>query len=396
MPLGQDLKSPAERTLVYLSRIIHCINQQSKTNPGGFLWLWLVLVAGLADRFAIGAFGHNFDFDSCRIIADLMARGENVYANTDRYNYGPVWFNLIHLLDMLAGHDPRIFRWLLTGVLSAVDVGIFFVLLRKFGGLAATVFFLNPISIIITGYHNQFDNLAILLGLWAVLLFGEEFEKPPSRRQFLALILLGLSLMTKHLLFAFPFWLALKQKGFVSKCVVVLVPLAVFGLGFAPYWPGGGPGIVDNVFYYRSLDNHYFYNFFVPAVLQPVISPQTVWFLMLGLFAFLCRKKTALKSLLIYTVVLVATSPATNNQYLAIPLAFTAVFINFFTVCYTLTATYHLCVDADGLHLLEKFGYYADLAIYILCFALIWTLWRQNILSFLQKCRKKIKKPAKG
>jgi hypothetical protein len=368
---------------------------QSKANHQSFLWLGLVLIAGLTARFAVGTFGHNFDFDSYRIVTGLMAQGKNVYANTERYNYGPVWFNLLHLLDALAGHDPRIFRWLLTGVLSAADVGIFFVLLRQFGRVAATAFFLNPVSIIITGYHNQFDNLAILLGLWAVLLFGGEFEKPPARRQFLALILLGFSLMTKHLLFAFPFWLALKQKGLGHKCVVVLVPLAVFALGFVPYWPGGGQGIRDNVFHYHSKEADFFYNFFVPGGFQMMFGPSVMWLFMLGLFAFICRKKSALESLLIYTVVLVATSPATTNQYFAIPVAFTAVFINFFTVCYTLAATYHLCVDFNGLHLGKFPVSYADIGIYILCLALIWTLWRQPILSFIQKCREEIKNQTK-
>jgi len=181
----------------------------------------------------------------------------------------------------------------------------------------------------------------------------------------------------------------------VPKCVVVLVPITVFALGFVPYWPGGGQGIMDNVFHYRSHDTHFFYNFFVPSVLKPMISPQAVWFLMLGLFAFVCRKKSALESLLIYTAVLVAASPATNNQYLALPAAYTSVFINFFTVGYTLAAAYHLCVDADGLHLLQKPVSYADLAIYILFFALIWTTWRQNILSLIQKCREKIKNQTK-
>jgi len=66
-----------------------------------------------------------------------------------------VWFQLIHLLDVAAGHDPQVFRELLVGFLSAADVGIFWVLWRKFGRLAATLFFWNPVSIMITGFNNQ-------------------------------------------------------------------------------------------------------------------------------------------------------------------------------------------------------------------------------------------------
>jgi len=48
----------------------------------------------------------------------------------------------------------------MAGFLSLVDLGIFFVLWKKFGRPAAALFFLNPISVIITGYQSQFDNLA--------------------------------------------------------------------------------------------------------------------------------------------------------------------------------------------------------------------------------------------
>jgi hypothetical protein len=367
------------------------MNDKSKTGRLGWVLVALILAAGVTARFCISTFGQNHDLDSYQIVADLMAQGKNVYANTERYNYGPVWFNVIHLLDVLAGHDRHVFRWLLVGVLSAVDAGIFFVLLRKYGLVPATVFFLNPVSMIVTGFHNQFDDLAILLGLWAVLLFGEEFGKPAGRRQWLALVLLGLSLMTKHLLFAFPFWLAVKQKGRLQKCVVILVPLVVFSLGFLPYWHGGGQGIMENVFHYRSLRTYFFYKFFVPEGFQYLASPAAMWLLMLGLFAFICRKKNAVESLLIYTAVLVAASPATTNQYFAIPVAFAAVFINFFTIAYTIAATYHLCVDFNGLHLQGNPTYYGDLGIYILSFAIVWIFWRQNILSFIQKCREEIR-----
>jgi len=57
-----------------------------------------------------------------------------------------------------------------------------------------------------------------------------------------ALLVLGLSLATKHVLFAFPFWLAVKQKGLGQKVIVVLVPVLVFLSGFAPYWHEGSQG----------------------------------------------------------------------------------------------------------------------------------------------------------
>jgi hypothetical protein len=292
---------------------------------------------------------------------------------------------------LLAAHNPAVFHWLLVGFLSAADIGIFCVLWRKYGRLAATLFFLNPVSIMITGFHNQFDNVAILLGLWAVLLFGDCFEDTVGRRKFFGLAVLGFSLMTKHVLFAFPLWLAVKQKGLRQKCVVLVVPVAIFLLGIAPYWPGQRAGIIQNVFLYKSTTIAHVYEFFLPTAVQCLFNSTTVWLLALGLFAFIQRRTPALESLLLYTCVLVVVAPATTNQYLAIPSIFTSVFVNFFTVVYNALATYHVLVDVDGLHLFQpQFGGSACWAIYALCLALVWVIWRENLLDLLNRCRKEI------
>jgi len=348
-------------------------------------WLAIVLGAGLAARFWISTFGHNFDLESYRLVVGIVEQGKNVYANTDRYNYGPVWFNVLHVLDLLAAHNPAVFRWLLIGFLSAADVGISYVLWRRFGRLAATLFFLNPISIIITGFHNQFDNVAILTGLSAVLLFGDDFEKPVDRRKFCGLLVLGLSLMTKHVLFAFPLWLAVKQRGLLQKMVILAVPTAVFLAGFLPYWAGGHAGIVENVFHYHSMNTAHFYNFFMPAGTNYFLSAGEVWFVFLILFAFLCRPRNGFESLLLYTGVLVAASPATTNQYLAIPAALMSVFPSLLFLGYAALATFQLCADGNGLHLLKHWhGRYDDLAIYGLVCALLWLFWRRQIVLALQ------------
>src|SRR5579859_6127536 len=177
-----------------------------------YVWVGVVLLVGLAARGFFATLGHNYDFESCRVIAGLMEEGKNVYANTDRYNYGPVLFNLLYVLDVVAGRNPEVFRGLLVALLSLADAGIAWILWRKYGLRAGVLFFLNPVSIMITGYHNQFDNVAVLLGLCSVILYGEDFAKRPGGRQYGALGILGLSLMTKHLLFVFPLWLAVKQK----------------------------------------------------------------------------------------------------------------------------------------------------------------------------------------
>ena len=380
-------------------------NNNSK--PG---WLFfMVVIAGIALRLLVAASGHNYDMDSYRIAVDIVDRGGNVYAGTERYNYGPVWFNILHALNLLAGHNETAFRYLVAGFLSLVDAGIFSILWRKFGKLAASLFFLNPVSVIITGYNCQFDNCAILLGLLAALLVGEEFDKPISGQKFWGLVVLGISLATKHLLFAFPLWLAVKQKGILQKIAVILTPVFVFTLSFVPYCHEGKQGIIQNVFLYRSLTNEYFYRLFVPMGVQFMFNSQMLWILLLAIFAFIYRRKNTVESLLLYTCVLVATSPAIASQYLAIPIPFVVTHLNPFTILYVAIATLHLFIDVNDFHLaslirttgvdtsiltggfpikdnsLTSTGC-VDIAIYALCLGLVWVTWRQNILTLLEKC----------
>ncbi len=136
----------------------------------------VVLLAGALARPWVATRGHNFDFESWLIAADIFSHGGNIYAETSRYIYGPVWFLLLGILWPIARLFPDsalAFRYILPCFLTLADIGIFFVLRRKFGPIAAVLFFLNPISIVISGYQVQVDNIAILLGSWAMELWGD-------------------------------------------------------------------------------------------------------------------------------------------------------------------------------------------------------------------------------
>jgi hypothetical protein len=345
-----------------------------------------VLMAGLAARLLAATCGHNYDMDSWQLVAKIADRGENVYAATDRYNFAPGWFHILHGLNALAGHNATVFRYVVAGFLSLADAGIFFFLWRRFGRLAGGWFFLNPIAITISGYQCNFDNVAIWLGLLAAGLMGDEWERPLTRRKILGLLVLGLSLVVKHVFFAFPFWLAVKQKGLLQKVAVILVPLSLFALSFVPYWHTASQGIIQNVFQYRSLTNEFFYRMFLPQFVQFMFGSQVVWLFLLVLFAFLCRQKNTVEFLLFYTAVLVAAAPASINEYLAIPGAFVATHLNPFTILFTAVGTLHLLVDHNGFHLIGlAHTIFIDVAIYVFCLGLVWATWRPALVAGLKR-----------
>jgi len=130
--------------------------------------------------------------DSWQIMVDIADRGDNVYASTERYNFAPGWFPYPARLERAGpGTTRTFFRYFVAGFLGLGDAGIFFILWRQLEGWRPAGFFLNPISIIVSGYQCNFDNLAILLGLLAVLLMGDEFDQPINRRKFLGLFCSG-------------------------------------------------------------------------------------------------------------------------------------------------------------------------------------------------------------
>jgi hypothetical protein len=370
-------------------------------NHPRFDWLMLVVIlGGVGARLWVAHRGHNYDFDSFWIVANIVDRGGNVYASTSRYNYGPIWFHVLHFLFQVAAKNVVAFRYFLVVFLSFVDLAIFVILYHRFNRSVASVFFLNPITIMITGYHNQFDNLALLIGMFAVILMGEaNFDKSLTKRKLLGILMLGLSLVTKHLLFAFPLWLAVKHKGLFQKIVILGVPPLIFALSFVPYWPAGAPGILRNVFLYKSFNNAYFYRLFVPQGVQAFFTSTMVWIALLIIFAILFQPVKSFDSLLLYTCILVATSPALTNQYLAIVVPFVAANLNPFTLSYSLAGTYFLLTDSNGLHIYDKtpnfrltFSHiFYPVLVVLLCLGLIRSRWFGLLLALIKRIWSKVK-----
>lgn len=353
----------------------------------------LVVLLGIVARLAAATRGHNYDVDSYLIVADIVKRGGSVYAETSRYNYGPVWFHLLHWLRAATAWIPDVdpvlaFRYALTLLLTLADLVIFRILRSRYNGITATIFFLNPVSVIITGYHSQFDNLALLLGMIAVLLLEDDPEAASPRRRITALLLLGLSLATKHILFVFPLWLAVKYRDRTWKLLCLALPVLLFLLSFVPYLPKGEHGILANVFLYSSWTHSIFYELLVPQLFKFVLSAKAVWIGVLIAAALFCRKQPPFESLLIYSILLVATSPATTNQYLAIVMPAIAVFPNLLFGLYTAVGSWHLLGDSSGLGIKglrfsfegESLTYYSIMML-LLCAGMAWSLWREAILS---------------
>lgn len=312
---------------------------------------FLVAGVGVALRLAIAGHGYNFDMESYRIVADLIANGQSPYT-TERYNYGPIWFNIIHLLDSLPSPTPDslwALRWKIVAFLTGVDLIIAWLLLRWYGLLPAALFFLNPITILISGYHSQFDNLAILIAIVAVRVIGDK-DETSELQKVLGFFLLGVSLIVKHITFMFPIWLCFSFELRRLKLLALFVPIGFFLLSFVPYL-GEWHGIARHVFLYHSLPNGPFWKEIAPGFIANKLALPFFFLTAMFLAGLYWRKRSAPEALWLYLTSLVVFSSAIANQYLAIPAAAISVNFNPFYAIYAIFAAIWLAGSSDGLHL---------------------------------------------
>lgn len=293
----------------------------------------LLFGVGIMLRYYVMSFGSNFDFESYTIVGELASHGKNIYAETSRYNYAFLfsWIQgfTYFLADLHSFDLFNTYRILMVSVLTLADLGIAMWLGNRYSLKLAIIFFLNPISIIITGYHNQFDNIAILFALLSIS-FHEESEQM-QKRDWIAVLFLSLSLLTKHILFMFFAWIlfhdGLRNKRTWGKrlCYCVIPPL-VFLCSFIPYAlqsKAALQGILDNVFFYRSYNNSPLLALFLKPLGYNVKNLPYNFLLYAGVllvWGLFMRKASYEKSILTYFIGMVAFSSAIANQYLIIPI----------------------------------------------------------------------------
>jgi hypothetical protein len=281
-----------------------------------------LLFLGLGLRLWVSTLGYNYDVESYNIVAQHVQNSESVYAYTHRYNYGIFWACILSALKSLqnwlfVGDNIQDFHFLIAAFLSLADVAIAYLIGRNWDWKKTLFFWLNPISIALTGYHSQMENLAILWGLLGYLYLVRKPQKVA-----LAAVLFGFSLIQKHLFIFLPiaflfsdFWVSHWQRfKFLAICY------GVFILHFAGFLADfySLERIFQNVFFYRSelgisLIGLLSKTFVAPKLLTPLFA-----FAMIGLGWVFRRSRQDV--FFVYLVALFFCSPSVADQYLAIPM----------------------------------------------------------------------------
>jgi hypothetical protein len=344
------------------------------------------LFFGITARFAVSQRGYNFDFESYQLVVAADEQGLTPW-QTNRYNYGPIWFYILEIFDWTSQKTGVGFRHQIVLFLTFADICISFFVYKTRGTIFACLFFLNPISIIISGYHNQFDNFSIVLMCFAVsILETSRFDKF-RQRDFLAIFLMGVSLATKHIFFLFIPWVALRQEKPIKKVIFLISPYLIFIVSLAPFVGSSWDAIFSNVILYRSEANRPFWNLIGVELAGDFVGVTSMFVIVMCIVGLMTKKVALLQTIYLYCLVLVAFSPAIMNQYLAIAAIGAIGLFNAGFVPYFVYSTYWLFKNENGLQVsrfeiswfdyLTKFEF--QLFPVLLLLGLVWHFMKANL-----------------
>lgn len=307
-----------------------------------FFILLLIIMNGTIIRLMLASACYgNADMHSYHIVADIVEKGGNVYAETSRYNYSPVWFTILGSLKKLQLQIPQLqFYFIVKFCLCCVDlVTLLFLLLiariEKMSLVKTAIFFyLNPVSFLLTGYHGQFENLAILMVVIGVFAYLKLRNRPILGKVFLW-ILATFGMIVKHNIF-FELIICLHSsiKRYRVKLLLFAVSVLLFFALFIPYWTTGSEGIIQNVFLYSSRVGSY-------GISSLFYLPALKYMFVLGLFLFplFLKSDDIIKQCLLGMLFFMAFTTGMGVQYLILPIAFAALRPSRGFMLYTLTAS---------------------------------------------------------
>lgn len=287
-----------------------------------FFFLAFALALVLRLTLLLG-FSGNYDTASYEQVITILERGGDLYTDTDRYNYSPVWSLVLRSAQALSeviGSDLAVAVGLLLLLADGLTAAVLFRIAaarrgRSAGLGSALLFFANPVSVLISSAHGQFDNLSILFLLLALL----AAQRRPARRVPI-LAALSASLLVKHVTAFHPLLFARRREHGGAGLGAAVVPYLAFALSFLPYL-ASFEGIRSHVLEYSGLRSLYGTDalLLIPGV--PDWVPLAVFVLAAGLAVFVLRNiELGRASLLLFLVILIF-APGISRQYFVWPVA---------------------------------------------------------------------------
>lgn len=302
----------------------------------------LVIAAGTLIRLIFaGVMYGNYDMQSYEMVVNIINKGHNVYATTPRYNYSPVWFWILSALSKI--RFPYLlmpFHILVKLFLCCMDLLTLGVLLlianiRKLPAARTAIFFyLCPVSFLMTGYHGQFENFALLMVLLGIYLYLRFAARPVLGTTLLWLFTTAGMIVKHNTFYELIICLHSSIKRYWVKLTLFAISVVMFLSLFIPYWKTGRQGIIDDVFKYGSFSGVY-------GLTSLFEIPQLKYAFILAMFVFplFLKSKDIIARCLLGVLFFLTFTTGFAAQYLILPVALGALRPTKFFLIYVILAS---------------------------------------------------------
>ncbi len=311
----------------------------------------MVILAGTAIRLILAAsiYG-NYDMQSAEIYANIAMKGGNVYAETDRYNLTPVKFWTIHALKQIQLGMPGVpFHFVVRSFLSCIDLLTLGILLLIAGvrklpvARTAIFFYLCPITFLITGYHGQWENVAILMVLTGIYMYLRLATKLVLRIALLWLFATAGMIIKHNIFYELIICLHSSIKRYRIKVTLFLISVIIFLSMFIPYWEESGKSIIENVFKYGSLTKVYgITSLFMAPKLKNLFVPA------MCIFPLFLKSKDIIAQCLLGMLFFLTFTTGIAVQYFVLPVALGALRPSKYFLLYILLASFYILGSWDN------------------------------------------------
>lgn len=365
-----------------------------------------IIIIGLIIRIFLSVIFHgSFDVDNAHYFADLLACGKNIYLYSS-YNYTPFWSFFVYLIDIVHYFSNLPFYFLIKIPSIIADLFIIHFISKlvylltkdnKASISASLAYATNPVSLIITSLHGQFDSIPlafILASIYYLIISKQNKYNITASGLFIGT---AISLKSWPIIFL-PLILFQLRKRKEAIVKVLFLSILVPFISLFPYLLITNAAVVRNVFLYRgtrdfgisvvlfflrnkqlftNLVNFYFSN----SVLFTLIA------LIISYLIYLKKKISLLKGIIITLFFFYVVSANIAAQYLLWVVPFLIVDNLKLAIFYTFTALFALFTSyldyrskALLIHPLlniNLFGYYLPFGLILF----LW--WSVNILILL-------------